>query len=197
MIIASPVAESSTLSQITSGLTFIDWTIVVVLVISAIAAFFRGLIRSLFSVAGLIVGIFVASWYYAAVAAWLVRWVPQVGIAELIAFILIVVATIVLFSLAGRIIQGATSAIGLGFMDRLGGGAFGLFRGGLIVTAIIMPLAAFLPQSTIFENSVLAPYFLSAAHGVSFVVPNDFKYRVFEGVHRLQQGSQTWLTHTR
>src|SRR5882762_9557043 len=57
MIIASPVTESSTLTQITSGLTFFDWTIVAVLVTSAIAAFFRGLIRSLFSVAGLIVGI--------------------------------------------------------------------------------------------------------------------------------------------
>ena len=174
-----------------------DWFLVVVLVLSTILAFLRGIIRALFSFAGFVIGILVASWNFPAVAAHLSNVITSVAVAEIVSFVLILALVVLLFHLAAALLQRTVKAVGLGFVDRLLGAIFGFFRGCLFGVAAMMALAAFVPHSPWMEHSVLAPYFLTGAHAVSFVVPDRFQARIAEGAtHLLHQTPNSLKAHT-
>jgi membrane protein required for colicin V production len=169
-----------------SGMNPLDWAIALVLAISTVTAFMRGLIRSLISLVGIVVGIALACLYTAQAGTWLLRWIKPIGLAEVVAFMCILAGVYLVFALVGRVLKGAFSAIGLGFFDRLGGAAFGFARGVLLLAALLLPAAPWFPQFSAAKGSVLLPYLLPASHGISFVMPRDFGMRV---------SVQRWLNH--
>ena len=61
--------------QTFAGFGPIDWALLLVVAFSAITAFMRGLIRSVVSLVGVVLGIVLAAWYTPALGMWLVRWV--------------------------------------------------------------------------------------------------------------------------
>ena len=167
--------------QFFAGLNPLDWAIVVIVAFSALTAFMRGLIRSLISIAGVVLGLMLGAWYAPTLAQTLVRWIPQPAFAEIAAFLLVLVACYAAAVVTGRLLRGACEAIGLGFADRLGGAAFGILRAVLLLSAALLPLTPFLPLVPFTRDSVLLPYLRSAAHGVSFVLPQDFGDRLASG----------------
>jgi membrane protein required for colicin V production len=175
---------TATLSQLS---TF-DWLLLIIVLASVLAAFRRGIIRVLFSLAGLIAGLLLASWNYARLAFPLHRWITSNTAAQAIAFFAILFTVMVLFTLAAGLVRKTVAAVGLGFVDRLLGAAFGLVRGALLGVAILMAITAFVPNSSWMKNSVLAPYFLAGCHAVSFVMPSGFRQQMAAGAsHLLQQ----------
>ena len=174
-----------------------DWFLFVVLALSTILAFLRGFIRAFFSLIGFLIGILVASWNFPLVAAHYTSVVSSVATAEILAFVSILVLVVLLFHLLSTVLYRTVSAIGLGFVDRFLGAVFGFFRGCLFGVAAMMAVAAFTPQSPYIKHSLLAPYFLSAAHAVSFVVPDRFQARISEGAtHLLLQAPNSLKAHT-
>lgn len=170
-----------------------DWLLLAILVYSTIRAFVRGIILELFSLGGLIAGILLASWNYPHVALLLSRFITTPSTAQIIAFFLILIVVMVLCTLLGKILNRTAHAIGLGFFDRLLGAAFGLLRGCLFGVAILMAVAAFLPQSQWLANSQLSPYFLAGAHAVSFVVPHDLRQQILDGAVQLKHNAPDWI----
>jgi membrane protein required for colicin V production len=75
-----------------SSLTTFDWFLVVVILVSTLAAFRRGLIKVLFSLAGVTAGILLASWNYHHVAEYLHRVIASSATANILAFVLILIA---------------------------------------------------------------------------------------------------------
>ena len=71
-----------------------------------------------------------------------------------IAGVLLVVATILILSLAARLVRRGAEAAGLGWADRLGGGAIGAVEGA-IVAAIVVTIAIWLvgPNHTMTEGA--------------------------------------------
>ena len=175
------------MQALTEAVTFttFDWFLVLVVVVSTIAAFQKGIIRVLLSLIGLIAAIAIASWNYMAVAVSLHRSIANFLLCEVIAFIVIMLLVNLLFSLVARALSKTLKAIGLGFVDRLLGAVFGFARGVLLGIAAMMLAAAFYPDSSWLENSVLSPYFLTGVHAVSFVVPAQFQDQITTGAQQL------------
>jgi membrane protein required for colicin V production len=173
------------LPQPDGTLTAFDWFLVLVLATSTLAAFARGAIRVLLSLAGLIVGIVIASWYYPDVAQRLSRWIFSYVLCEFLAFLFLLVLVVTLFTLIATILSKTVKAVGLGFMDRLLGALLGAIRGALLGIAAMMALTAFFPESPWLENSLLTPYFLRGVHALSFVVPDHFEDRIAAGAKHL------------
>lgn len=113
--------------------------------------------------------------------------------AQIVGFVLIVLVVMVLSALLGRAFNRTVHAVGLGFFDRLLGAVFGLLRGCLLGVAILMAVAAFLPQSQWIANSQLTPYFLRGAHAVSFVVPHDLRQQILNGATQLKHNAPDWI----
>jgi membrane protein required for colicin V production len=169
-----------------------DWLLLGLLAWSTFAALRRGLVRTLFSLGGWTVGPLLASWYSAELATRLLRWFKPMATAQLVAFLLILVATVMVASLLGSVLHRTVRAVGLGTMDRLGGGLFGIARGCLIGVSALMAIAAFSPRSETISQSRLTPYFLAGAHAVCFLVPTDFRLLVAHGATRLRHNSSDW-----
>ena len=157
-----------------SGMNPLDWIIAITLAVSTVTAFMSGLVRSLFSLAGLFVGVLVAAWYAPRLAEYFRGDINPFALARAVAFVLILIVVYVAAALLGRLLRGAFKAVGLGFLDRLGGAAFGFIRGTLLLAAIILPFGAFLQHFEAARTSVLMPYLLQASHGISFVMPRNF-----------------------
>ena len=160
---------------------------------STIMAFVRGILLELFSLGGLIAGVLLASWNYHHAALLLGHLITTPSTAQIIAFFLILIVVMVLSTLVGKVLNRTAHAIGLGFFDRLLGAVFGFFRGCLLGVAIMMAVAAFLPQSQWIANSQLSPYFLGGAHAVSFVVPHDLQQRILDGAAQLKHNAPDWI----
>jgi membrane protein required for colicin V production len=169
-----------------------DWLLIALLAYSTITAFMRGLVRELFTLSGLVVGILLASWYH----SWLAQRLGSVihaPAADVVAFLAIAIGVMVISAILGKMLQSTANAIGLGFFDRMGGAGFGLARGTLLGVAILMAAAAFVPQSAWVRNSQLAPYFLAGAHAVSFVVPRDLRQQIQDGASELKHKAPDWI----
>ncbi len=156
-----------------------------------VAGFRRGIIRVLFSLAGLVAGILLGSWNYVRLAASLRRFISSDAAAQIIAFLAILFVVMLVFTLAGTLTRRTVAAVGLGMLDRLLGAAFGLVRGGLLGVAFLMAISAFLPDVPWLRKSELTPYFLAGSHAVSFVIPGRLQQEMAEGAtHLLQQSPQ-------
>jgi membrane protein required for colicin V production len=171
----------------------LDWLLVILVAYSAVRAFLRGFFQEAFALGGLILGFLFACWFYRPLALDLRGLITSTEIAELAAFLLILAGSMILASLLGKFLRHTASAIGLGFVDRVLGAAFGLARGALLGVVLLLALTVFLPSAPWIENSHLAPYFLRAAHAVSFVMPSDLKSRLLDGLDHLKHTTPDWI----
>lgn len=171
----------------------LDWLLAILLTYSAVRAILRGFFQEAFALGGLILGFLFACWFCHSLAENLRGLINSPQIAQLTAFLLILAITMVTASLVGKLLRHGVSAVGLGFVDRLLGALFGLLRGALLGVALLLAITAFLPTAPWIENSHLAPYFLRAAHAVSFVMPSDLKLRLLDGLNRLKHTTPDWI----
>lgn len=174
-------------------MALVDWAIVIILIVSVLSAAKHGFFVEAFSLAGVVLGLLLASWNYQKLLPWLDHWAHSPGAAEAIAFVAIAIAVMVIAGLAGRLIRWSVRSIGLGWADRFVGAIFGLIKGCVLVTLGIMAVAAFLPRATWMERSRLAPYFLSAAHSASAMTPIELGERIREGVKMIRDAQPEWL----
>ena len=171
----------------------LDWLLGALLVYSVVRAAMRGFFREAFALGGLIVGFLLACWFYRALGVQLAGLITSVPIAQMVAFLLILVGTMLVAGLIGGLLKRTASAIGLGFFDRLLGAVFGLIRGCILGTALLMAVTAFLPPAPWMESSKLAPFFLQASHAVFFVMPADLKLRLHIGAEHIKHTTPDWI----
>ncbi len=174
-------------------MSLVDLVIFAVLAVSVISAFVKGFFVEVFSLVGVIVGLFLAAANYATFAPWIERVVENHEVANLIAFVVIALLVMVAAGLLGRVFRRLLRGVGLGIVDRLLGAAFGLVKGVVVVTLVLMAIVAFLPRQAWLDRSRLAPVFLTAAQGGSHVVPVLLGEKIRQGLDELRMTQPGWL----
>lgn len=138
------------------------WDILVIatILISAILAFFRGFVREVLTIAGVVGG--VAAAYYGGPSAKpvfrdlfgvsgdgatdkekeakLFDLIPYELIADGLAYGLIFLVVVILLSVISHYLSGFTKKFGMGVLDRTLGVAFGVFRGILLLGLLYLPV---------------------------------------------------------
>jgi membrane protein required for colicin V production len=171
----------------------VDWLILIVVLLSVLSAVRNGFLLELFSLVGVFAGLLFASWNYQRLLPWVTRWIHSWPAAEAISFLVIALGVMILAGILGRLIRWSAHSIGLGWADRFFGAVFGFFKGYVLITLAVLVVAAFFPQATWFQESRLAPYFLSAAHQASVVTPFELGERIRQGVVIIRNSQPTWL----
>jgi membrane protein required for colicin V production len=174
-------------------MALIDWLILVVLLVSVLSAAKHGFFLEIFSLAGVVLGLLLASWNYQRLLPWMTRWVHRSEVAEALSFLVIALAVMIVAGLLGRLIRWSVHSIGLGWADRFIGALFGLVKGCVLVTMAILVVAAFLPQATWFRQSRLVPYFLTAVHRAAIATPYELGVRIRQGVDIIRNAEPDWL----
>jgi membrane protein required for colicin V production len=171
----------------------VDIVILLLLVLSAISGFRSGLIQCVFSLAGLLVGIGVASWNYKRFAYEFASVVHSQALADAICICLIVIVVMLIAGLLGMLMKGLVHGVGLGWLDSALGLIFGLLRGAVLATLCIVILAAFYPDTRWLEDAQLSRYFLGSAHVTSRMSPKELEEKIQHGLAVLEQDTPNWL----
>ena len=171
-------------------MTLADWMICVVVMINVVAAAMQGFFSEALTMAGLVIGYIVAAWKYRSLAEWLESFLKNPWLAEILGFLIIFFAILILFGMAARIARWMMKEAGLSVVDRFLGAVLGLLKGGLMVAVILMGMTAFEPTSKFLANSQLAPYFLVLGRGAIWLAPSELRARFNQGLDLLHQAPQ-------
>ena len=122
-------------------LNFLDYAIIGLAAVSTFLGFRKGLIREVFSVIGVVLGLLLATYYQSNIIKSIeTRWDLPLVENKAAVFIIVLLAVIFIFSILGRLITFFSARhVTLTVGNRLGGALFGLGRG-LIITALILVL---------------------------------------------------------
>jgi membrane protein required for colicin V production len=123
----------------------------------------RGLVKEALSLLYWIAAVVLASMFSEAVADTMTGLIDTRSVRTIAAFVLIFVATIFAGALISNLISRATAAVGLRAVDRGLGAIFGIIRGVVIVTVIVMLTAQLGTLNEIYTESVLVPYLMIVA----------------------------------
>ena len=116
-----------------------NWLDIVILVIVVMAIFLGlriGIIRAALSLVGIIVGVILAGRYYVPLSEQL-TFIPQSNIAEIVAFAIILIGVMIIASVLAVTLKWIVSTVMLGWVNRLGGAAFGLVLGAIFCGALL------------------------------------------------------------
>jgi membrane protein required for colicin V production len=164
-----------------------DWVILGFLVFSIAGAALEGFFQEAFKMAGLVVGYLLAAWQYHRLADWFAPHLKSPWIGEMIAFLIIFFAVLIVAGFAGRIARWVMKKAGLSTIDRVLGGVLGLLRGVLVVAIVLTAVAAFEPAAQWLEPSELAPYFLVGGRAAVWLAPPELRQRFYQGLDYMRQ----------
>jgi len=166
---------------------WVDWAIMGVVALSILMAAAQGFFVEIFSLAGVVFGYIAAAWGCRQVGVWFLPYVKTEEIATLAGFLAILFAVMIAAGMAGRVVRWAMKEVGLRWVDRLLGAAFGLVRGVVMVTVVLLAVTAYDPGSQALKQSGLAGYFLVAGRGASWLAPSEIRQKFREGLDKLRK----------
>src|SRR3989304_5097123 len=154
-------------------MNWLDIVILVVVVASTFAGLKNGLIKTVLSFAGLIIGVILAGLFYVTLAERL-AFIPQENIAEVVAFALILIAAMVIAAVLAALLKWLTSLVMLGWVNHLGGALVGFVLGAIFSAALLALWVKFPGASGTIKGSGLASLLLDRFPAVLGLLPSEF-----------------------
>ena len=140
-------------------MSWLDYAVLGVVVLSIGWGIWRGLVREVVSLAGWVIAFLAANLFAGPAGERLPESLAGPEMRVLAAFVCIFIASLVVTTLAGLILSNILKAVGLGGLDRALGGLFGLLRGLLIAVAFALVAGlTSLPQHPAWRDSTCAPF---------------------------------------
>ena len=135
-------------------MTIFDYAFLLILLVSVAISVIRGLVREVLSLASWIGAFLVAKFGAPVVAGWLSGLIAHPKVRVVFAFILVMVAAVLLFSLLSLQVVKLVKMTGLTSTDRALGAFFGVARGVLIAVLLVL-LASLtpLPREDYWRNA--------------------------------------------
>ena len=156
-------------------MTAFDLAVLVIVGLSTLFAFIRGVIREVVALLAWVVGIVAALTLTPTLGDWLPASFGSPALRYLIAFVLIVIAALLIGSFIAWPLSKAVRAAGLGFVDRFLGSIFGLARGLLLVVGFVLFAGLTdLPRTAWWQGSLLVGPLVAVALMVATHLPREW-----------------------
>jgi membrane protein required for colicin V production len=152
---------------------WLDIVIIILLAVSFFSGLKTGLIRSLLSLIGLLVGIKLAGQNYLTVGDKL-TFISDSKAAGIVAFLLIMAAVMLAALILGWLFTKIVSAITLGWLNGLGGAVLGLVMGAISIGALLALWVRFLGTSQVISDSGLARFLGAQFSTALALLPSEF-----------------------
>jgi membrane protein required for colicin V production len=153
-------------------MNWLDIVIIVALIIPIFVGLMLGFIKTLLSLAGIIVGVILASNFYRELAG-VLTFISNQNTANIVAFIIILVGVMLLAILAAILLRVILRAMTLGWVDRVGGAILGFVTGAILISAILASIVKFFGEGLVTE-SLLAGILLDKFPIVLGLLPGEF-----------------------
>ena len=152
-----------------------DFTILGIIVVSVLIGVWRGFIREALSLVGWVLAVWVTLTYSERLEQWLRPQIENHALRMAVAVALLFILTMLLVVLINHLLTTLVNKAMLSMPNRLPGLAFGILRGGLLVTVLVL-LAGLtnVPREPWWRQSMLIPYFQDAAIWSRSWLPQEF-----------------------
>ena len=134
-------------------MNWLDIVLLVALVAVAFTGLKQGLIKAVLSLAGLIIGVILASNLYTTLGN-LLGFIPNEKAAGIVAYILILIVVMIIASILARLLKTIISIAMLGWVNHLGGAVFGLLLGAIFWGAILAIWVRFFGTGLVTESFI-------------------------------------------
>ena len=164
----------------------LDIIVLIVIGISTAYGIWKGLIKQVFSIAGIIAGYVVASHYYIPFSSYL-KFNDQ-NLAKILSFILIFIGCVIIATVLAFIVNKIFRLPGLGFINSFLGGVVGFLKGFLLIAiAVIVLIALLSAENQLLSRSVTVPYILRGINTAENMIPRDIKAQYNKKVEDLKK----------
>lgn len=170
-------------------MNWLDIVLGAILLFSGIAALRNGLTREIIRIIALVVGVMGALWFHDTLAPQL-TFISSPALAKFSAFLGILFGCVLSGSVLAWILDKFWGATGLRWFDRLLGGGFGLVRGWIAATIMLLGLVAFVPIAGVdraVAESNLAPLVLHGARAASYVAPAALRQAYSDNFEKVRE----------
>ena len=166
---------------------WLDWVLAAIVLVSVITAILKGLIAELISLGSVAAGVAVAVFNYRRFAPWFEDLTRSHEIALGISFLLLFFGTLVVGALVSALARKVIQKAELEWVDRFLGGIFGLVRGMLVDSILLLIMMAFAIKGSAVQQSRLAPYITSGSRVIAMVMPREVKSDFQAGFEKFKQ----------
>jgi membrane protein required for colicin V production len=159
-------------------MNWLDLILLVAVAVSVVSSFRKGLTREIIGLVAAIAALVLGIWLYAPAGAFLIPYVSSRWVANLAGFAIVFAAVMMLGGVVSFAAGKLLKLTGLSVFDHLLGAAFGVVRGMLLSTALVMAIMAFSPGTEpprSVVDSRLAPYVVDTARVFASMAPRELK----------------------
>ncbi|MBV8807863.1 MAG: CvpA family protein [Acidobacteriaceae bacterium] len=172
-----------------TAFNWFDVVLALILVISATTGLRSGFARVTIGLFATVIGFLAGFWSYRMVAAEIVlRANLSPRAANILAFLLVLVAVMMCGALLAAVMARLFRWIGLSWFDHVLGGMAGFLRGVLVIAALADIVVAYSPSPMplFLENSRVLPYATGVASTLADLAPQELKDLVHEQMQALR-----------
>jgi membrane protein required for colicin V production len=152
----------------------LDFVLIAIFFLSTFMSARKGFSREIIGLVAAVLGLLLASQFYRAAGAPLRPYLSGDSLAWMAGFLIVFFGVLIAGALISGLVSRLLHTIGLSFVDRLLGAAFGFLRGGLISIGIILAMVAFTSGQAVV-HSQMAPYLIEVSHLVAKEAPQELK----------------------
>lgn len=181
--------DGSDQSNAMQTFNWFDILLVLIILWSALMGLRSGLARVVVGFIAMLVGVFAGFWCYRMVAGEISPWVAASPLANVMGFLLIFAAALILGAIVSSLLARLFKWFGLSWFDHLLGGIAGFLRGAFVVAAVVDMVVAFSPSPApqILEHSQVLPYASEVSTWLVNMAPRELRDAFTEQMENLKQ----------
>ena len=160
-------------------MTSFDYTVIAIVVLSALLGWWRGLVYEVLSLLGWAAAYVVARLFAAKAAPYMPAAFGAEAVRTAAAFAALFICTLIVGGIVAWMLSKLVKWVGLGWLDGLLGWLFGMLRGVLVVLALVL-LAGLtgLPKEPSWRNATLSKPLENVALAAKGLLPESVAQRV-------------------
>lgn len=158
-------------------MNYFDYILISIVGLSMVLSVWRGFVREIISLVGLILAFFVASHVSGDAGTFLNDWIENDSIANIAGFIIVFVLVMIAVGLIGALVRKLVTMAALSATDRALGMFFGAARGLLLIGLAFLIYTAYAkPTQSWMHKSVLTPYALQLSNLIGKTIPKGYPF---------------------
>jgi membrane protein required for colicin V production len=159
--------------------TAFDFTVLALIGASVLLGLWRGVASEVLALAAWVAGFFAARYFGHEAGGLLATWIADPALSMAAGFAAVFLAVLVVFALGRFVVSLLLRAVGLGLLDRLLGGVFGIVRGVfMVLAAVLVGGMTSLPKEPWWREAMLAPPLETAVIAAKPWLPPEVAKRI-------------------
>jgi len=158
-------------------LNFVDYILIAIVGLSMVLSLWRGFVREVISLIGLVAAFLLASRLSGVTGEFLGQWITSSTVADIAGFALVFIIVMIVVGLIGALIRHLVGLAALTATDRTLGIFFGAARGMMLIALCFLVYTSYAkPDAPWLKESRLVPYALNLGDMLGRMIPEGYPF---------------------